>query len=401
MIYHPSIHISAPEDNYLLSPADAVIGEYISGDEAEQLAYRLAFCGLGHVAPNPLVGCVLVGADGRLLGRGAHHGYGDKHAEVVAIEDALQNFPAAKLRGATMYVTLQPCDHHGKTPPCTDLIIRYQMARVVYGLPDPNPSVDSLNTLQRHGIAVQQGEFNRDIDWLDEAYFWQQDRQAKRPYVALKIATTRTGLYGYEGQGRHWLTNARARRYGHYLRQRYDAVLIGRQTLESDNPALNVRLELRVSSLRNPYKVILAHPDKLNALENLQVLRHEPEKTIFVAPAGSSVSTKASRLIANILMVSADANGYNLLELLEKLREKLGVMSLLVEGGGKVWQSFYSAGLVDKVHLFQANSEAQGAGALYWHWRQKTKLSSANLTATRLIWLDSDRLYEGSLPLHN
>ncbi|MDE3270354.1 MAG: bifunctional diaminohydroxyphosphoribosylaminopyrimidine deaminase/5-amino-6-(5-phosphoribosylamino)uracil reductase RibD [Pseudomonadota bacterium] len=394
MIYHPSIHISAPEDNYLVAPSDPAIGAHISADDAKQLAYHLAFSGLGYVAPNPLVGCVIVSADGRLLGRGAHQTFGGKHAEVIAIEDALHNFSNAKLQAATIYVTLQPCDHHGKTPPCTELIIRHRLAKVVYDLSDPNPNINSVETLQANGITVQRCEFNRDIHWLDEAYFWRYNQQPPdRPYVAMKIAATHNGMYAQAGQGRQWLTTVRARQYGHYLRQRYDAILVGRNTLELDNPMLNVRLPLQ--TLRHPFKIILAHPDKLATLERLQVLTHEPDKTIFVIPAGSHVSAKASRLLAHTLAVpSDDTAGYHLPSLLAKLQTQFGITSLLVEGGGKVWQSFWAAGVVDKLHLFQSNSETTSAKAQYW--QQQVKLSTAHLSATRLVWLDADRLYEAS-----
>ena len=388
-----NMHISTPEDTFLLTTPNAVIGKKINAKEAMQLAYRLAFAGLGHVSPNPLVGCVITDNENNLLGTGAHTCYGGEHAEAVAIKQVLARFSSAKLRDATMHVTLQPCDHHGKTPPCTTLLQRYRFRKVYYGMPDPNPLVGKASALlAKDGIICEQNTIP-DLQWLDEVYFWHhQDKiyshvQDKQIYVAAKIASSLDGSFAYKNKGRKWLTSERARQYGHFLRQRYDAIIIGRKTLELDNPTLNVRLAMKTA--RNPLKIIFANPDFLQG--TYHALTHEADKTFFVVAAKTSVQTPD----VQVLSVPTNSRGqFVLQQLLQILRQKLSIHSVLLEGGGVLWQSFFQAGLVDKLHLFQAG-QLLGGDKFFHRW-QGTE-GKTQLHALRLLPLDGDWQIEGRL----
>ena len=354
------MYVGVPEDEFLLTPPSLSFGERLSVAQCQVLAYRLAFAGLGHVSPNPLVGCVITDARDRLLAVGAHRRYGEQHAEVEAVTQALARGGAKCLRGATMHVTLQPCTHHGKTPPCSELLLQHRLRRVYFGLSDPNPRVGDLQKLQQAGIVCEKYE-HHDLQWLDEAYFFHMQRHAAgkepRPFVAVKIAAGLDGSFAAHASGkgtskRLRLSCARALQYGHFLRQRYDAIMVGAGTLQLDDPRLNVRVAF--PQRRTPKRVVLANAMSLRA--DLRVLTSEPHTAIVVVPETEAKHCAALLPAAAVLLPlpRQAEGGFNLLPLLQTLQRQHDIHSLLVEGGGKLWASFFSAGLVDKLHLLQS-----------------------------------------------
>src|SRR5258706_309746 len=195
----------------------------------------LARRGAGSVSPNPMVGCVIV-KKGIVIGRGYHRRFGGPHAEVNAIRSS-----AAPVRGSTLYVNLEPCNHQGKTPPCTELIIRSKIARVVVGTTDPNPLVSGggIRRLRRAGVKVSVGLLEEECLRLNEFFF--KYITTRLPFVTLKVAQTLDGKIAAPKSFPRWITGRQSRRHVHTLRSQYDAVMVGAGTVLADNPRLTVR----------------------------------------------------------------------------------------------------------------------------------------------------------------
>lgn len=399
------MYIGAPEDMFLLAPQPLPFGARLSDEQCHALAYRTAFAGLGHVSPNPLVGCVITDARGCLLAVGVHRRYGAMHAEAEAVAQAQARGGANCLRGGRIFVTLQPCTHHGKTPPCSELLLRHGLQEVHFGMNDPDPRVSGLEALQQMGVVCRKYT-HRELCWLDEAYFFHaRGREARnkelasgrksceypRPFVAAKLAAGLDGSFAaQQGQPRLHLSCARALQYGHFLRQRYDAILVGAGTLRDDNPCLNVRAPF--PQRRTPQRVVLADVAALRA--KLRVFETDPHTVIVVVPETEAVCS-APLLPAGATLLPLprrEEGGLDLLALLQILYREHGIYSLLLEGGGQLWASFFAAGLVDKVHLFQ--TARLHAPARYWGVELGDKLS-VSLRDVRLLPLASDWMVEG------
>ena len=345
--------VAIPEDEFLLTPQPLPLGERLSDTQCHALAYQMAFAGLGWVAPNPLVGCVITDMQGRLLAVGAHRRYGAAHAEVEAITQALARAGEACLRQARIFVTLQPCTHHGKTPPCSELLQRYQPRQVFFGAYDPNPQVGAITALQQAGIACHKYE-HRELRWLDEPYFFHAAQTRARPFVAVKIAATLDGSFAApHDQPRLRLSCKRALRYGHFLRQRYDAIMVGTGTLRRDNPRLDVRVPF--PRHRNPQRVVLANVELLQT-SKLRVVATDPDTVIVAVPAPEAkhAATLLPRTVRLLPLPQLPDGRLDLSVLLETLYREHKIYSILLEGGGRLWQSFFAAGLVDKLHLLQS-----------------------------------------------
>ena len=393
------MYVGVPEDEFLLTPPSLPFGVRLSAAQCQELAYRLAFAGLGHVSPNPLVGCVITDRHDRLLAVGAHRRYGRQHAEVEAVTQALARGGAECLRGAGMHVTLQPCTHYGKTPPCSELLLQHRIRRVCFGMSDPNPGVGDLQKLQQAGIVYEKYE-HQDLQWLDEAYFFHMQRKVagkkQRPFVAVKIAAGLDGSFaarasGKEAAERLRLSCARALQYGHFLRQRYDAVMVGANTLRLDDPRLNVRVAF--PQPRTPKRVVLANAVSLRA--DLRVLASEPHTVIVVVPEAEAKRC-AALLPASAVLLPLPRQvegGFDLSQLLQTLHRQHDIYSLLVEGGGRLWASFFTAGLVDKLHLLQ--SPCTHPQARRWMAALGDTPARA-LRQVRLLPLAGDWVIEGS-----
>jgi diaminohydroxyphosphoribosylaminopyrimidine deaminase/5-amino-6-(5-phosphoribosylamino)uracil reductase len=304
-------------------------------------AFELAWRGWGRVQPNPLVGAVIL-QDGELVGEGWHPEYGERHAEAIALAAA-----GERARGATMIVTLEPCSHQGKQPPCTQAIIQAGIRRVVAAVSDPNPvAAGGAAQLRSAGIEVELGRAENAAS-SQNAIFLHTFRNGSRPFVALKLATTLNGRIA-DGLGRsRWISGEPARDFVQWLRAGFDAIGVGGRTARFDDPSLTVRGSVR--PLTPPKRVVFDSAADLGPqLTLVRTARETP--TVVVVSAGAD-SGRIKRLEAAGVTV---LNGATLKEALAALRSQLGIHSLLVEGGGQLAGALLAAGLVDRYYWLQA-----------------------------------------------
>ena len=317
-------------------------------------ALSLAALGEGTTRPNPLVGCVVV-HDGVVLGRGFHRAAGEPHAEALALEQA-----GARARGATLYVNLEPCAHHGRTAPCAPAIVRAGIARVVAAIVDPNPLVDGagLSALRGAGIAVTEGVLAAEARALNAPFL--STHQRGRPSVTLKAAQSLDGRISAASGRSTWVTGFASRLYAHRLRFSHDAVLVGAGTVRRDDPRLTVRLP-GVSASRR--RVVLAPRLALDPAAKVFLRESDeaPRTRVYVAADCPRAEVARFRDVADVVPVAHSAGGgFDLAMVLADLHG-IGVQSVLVEGGGKTLGAFLSSGLADDVVLFVAN-RLYGAG---------------------------------------
>ena len=319
-----------------------------------QQALDLALKGRGRVSPNPLVGCVIVDAHGHRIGAGYHKKYGNAHAEVEAIRSV--EYTEA-LKDATVYVTLEPCSHHGKTPPCADLLATLPIKRVVIAQKDPNPLVNGsgIEKLQANDIEVSLGVLEQEAEQVNE--FFNHAQRFGRPFVTLKMAQTVDGYLAAADGDSQWITSKAARTKVHEWRSHYDAVLIGRQTAMADNPELTVR---HVRG-RQPMRVVLDGPYTLPRELHLFSDKHESKTTIITWNKEASSDDvdpmiklmKHNYFRGKVIQVSNKGGHVDLREAISALGS-IGVQSILVEAGQQLGSALLREGLVDKVELFLA-----------------------------------------------
>ena len=310
------------------------------------MALDLAAKGQGYTSPNPMVGAVVVN-DGQIVGRGYHKVAGGSHAEVNALDAA-----GEYAKGATLYVTLEPCNHTGRTPPCTRKILELGVARVVAAMKDPNRNVagGGAEFLEQNGVRVTTGVCEVEARKLNEAFV--KFARTGRPFVMAKCAATLDGRIATRTGDSKWVTGETARRFVHQLRHRTDAIMVGINTIRNDDPSLTTRLSGSQGS--DPVRVIL--DTHLSISPDARVLRQPSTKpTILVA--GPPVAEYKRRALeksgAQVLEVALK----NELIDMNALMEQLGAMeltSLLIEGGGRVLASAFKLAVVDKVLFFYA-----------------------------------------------
>jgi diaminohydroxyphosphoribosylaminopyrimidine deaminase/5-amino-6-(5-phosphoribosylamino)uracil reductase len=320
---------------------------------AMRRALGLARRGWGRVAPNPLVGAVVV-RDGRIVGEGWHPWLGAPHAEPIALAEA-----GDQARGATLYVTLEPCNHHGRTPPCTEAILEAGLTRVVYAVPDPHPvAAGGAARLAAHGVAVQGGVLEREAAELNAPFLFAA-RGATRPWISLKLAVSLDGAIADQSRRPAWLTGPPARRAVHRLRAGADAVAVGIGTACADDPLLTVR---HGDAPRTPpVRVIFDRRARLPLASRLVRTVADAPVWCVVAPAAADDAEGARRAAleaAGVRLVPA----VDLPTALVTLRA-LEVRHLLVEGGAGLAGALVDANLVDRLIMIQA-PVVLGAGAL-------------------------------------
>jgi diaminohydroxyphosphoribosylaminopyrimidine deaminase/5-amino-6-(5-phosphoribosylamino)uracil reductase len=318
------------------------------------IALRMARRGIGSTSPNPSVGAVIADeATGELIARAVTAPSGCPHAEPLAIAQA-----GGRARGKTMYVTLEPCSHHGKTPPCSDAVVAAGLARVVVALTDPDPRVSGrgIDQLRAAGIAVTRGVRAEEAHWLTRGHIVRVTE--RRPFVQLKMALGADGRVPRGSAGAPvFVTGPVARARGHLMRAEADAVLIGNRTLRDDDPDLTCRLPGLAH--RSPIRIVLA--TDLEGLEQsrlVQSARAVPVHVVTTDRADADQHTKTQALKSagvTVHVVRAVAGRIWLPSLLERLAE-IGVTRLLVEGGPGVWRAFAKHGLFDEVVLFRAGA---------------------------------------------
>lgn len=318
--------------------------------EADQIWMRraldLAARARGRTSPNPMVGAVLV-KDGQLIGEGFHAYAGSDHAEVAALRDA---GPAA--RGATLYVSLEPCSHYGRTPPCVEQILQAGIRRVVAACEDPNPAVSGkgIAALRAAGLSVDVGVLAEEAERLNEAFFTHV--RTGRPFVTLKVAASLDGKIATRTGESRWITGESARRRVHQLRNEMDAVLVGIGTVLRDDPLLTTRLG--IADQRDPIRVVV---DNLARLP----LRAKAVNRASTAPTILAVSQMAPRTKlealeregVQVIVVESSPRRVSLERLIEALGKR-GILSVMIEGGAEINASALREGVVDKVLVFLA-----------------------------------------------
>ena len=319
-------------------------------------ALELAARGAGQVSPGPLVGCVVVAPGGDVLGEGFYLFEGVKHAETLALEQA-----GARARGATAYVTLEPHAHTGRTPPCTEALVRAGIARVVAPVEDPNPLVSGrgFEELRRAGVEVTVGVLAREAERLNEKYFHALRRG--RPFVHLKLACSLDGRIATSTGHARWISSAESRARAHRLRRESDAILVGSGTAVADDPLLTDRSGL---PRRRPLlRVVLDERLRLGAQS--QLARTAREAPVLLFTSEKADARRAAELEScGVEVIRSAAGVRDLAAVLEELRRR-EAQGLIVEGGAGVAGAFLRAGLVDKASFFVAplilGSDALGA----------------------------------------
>ena len=307
-------------------------------------ALALAKKGWGHVASNPMVGCVIAKGS-EIIAEGYHQEYGGGHAEVQALGQ-LKKVP----QGATMYVTLEPCSHHGKTPPCVDAIIKSGIQRVVIGASDPNPkAAGGALTLSNYSVVCQTGLMADQSKSLNRAFFIMLEKQ--RPMIALKMASTLNGYIARSDGSSQWITSLEARKRVHYLRGGYQAILVGNETLLKDNP----RLDCRFYNLPNPARICIDRHGRLPAALNI----FNEGKVFYFS---HSFRTDLPSHIQQVYL--EDISSYEMIvsQVLDYLLQA-GINSLFVEGGAKLASLLIDLGLVDYGYLFFGGKYFRPGGA--------------------------------------
>lgn len=316
-----------------------------------KLAISLAQATIGQTSPNPSVGAVLV-KDGKLIGTGSHLQAGTPHAEVHAIHQA-----GSLAKNATLYVTLEPCNHYGKTPPCTDLIIKSGIKKVYVACLDPNPLVagKGINKLKNAGIEVEVGLCMDEARQLNEKFF--HYIQTKTPFVTLKAAVTLDGKTATKLGDSKWISSPQSRQDVHTLRHEHDAILVGINTVLQDNPLLTTR---RPQGGKNPIRVILDSQLKIPLDSN--VLLDQSAKTIIFT--GNHVDSLKKEKIENLgaEIISAATPNISIKEVLKILGQR-NIMSLLVEGGSEVHASFVKCNAFQQIILYIAPTVIGGRNA--------------------------------------
>jgi len=360
-----------------VNPADAVFL-----DRALELAQR----GLGSTSPNPPVGAVVV-SDGRIVGEGYHHHAGAPHAEIEALLEAGDN-----ARGATLYVSLEPCAHHGRTPPCTEAILNSGIARVVGGVADPTArsARAGFEILRARGLEVVNAHSERGREMIEP---FARAARSERPYIALKLAVSLDGFVASKPNLQEWLTSEEARAFVRDLRIAHDALAVGAQTVRIDNPQLTVRPP---HDRELPYaRVVFCQASSLPAQSKIFAAQNGYAKTTVVAPASARAMFGEIERVADLVWIEGDPEeGLNLMQALRALRSR-GISSLLCEGGPTLASRLIDCGLVDRFYWIVAPRLLGAVGAV-----RALSLSAARsigrLRFDRIEQLGADVLISGT-----
>lgn len=324
-------------------------GDFLSDEQAMQLAIQEAYKGAPFVSPNPLVGCVILDENHKFLSSGYHHKYGQPHAEV----DAYTKLSEQELHNAQVFVTLEPCAHEGKTPSCAKALAKMPIKRVIFGLEDPNPLVagQGAQIIRDAGISCLEydGELKADLEDTCEVFL--KNFREQKTFVAAKVAQSLDGQIALASGESKWITSESSREFVHELRAWYDAVIVGRNTIETDNPSLNVR---HPEIQKENYLIVIDPEGKI--LESGKWYKflelHKKEKIIF--------ATKKE--------IKADYQTIKFTDLNDLLRQlwQMKIKSVFIEGGAHTYSSFLSAGLIDRLHIFTAPVIIGSGEGLSW-----------------------------------
>ncbi|ETI91399.1 bifunctional diaminohydroxyphosphoribosylaminopyrimidine deaminase/5-amino-6-(5-phosphoribosylamino)uracil reductase RibD [Clostridium butyricum] len=307
-------------------------------------ALELAVKGIGMVNPNPMVGAVIV-KDNKVIGAGFHEKYGHAHAERNAVKNAVED-----IEGATVYVTLEPCAHYGKTPPCVDLLIEKKVRKVVIGMLDPNPLVagKSIKKLKENNIEVKVGVKEKECRKLNEVFI--KYITTKKPFVIMKAGISIDGKIATSSGESKWITSERSRLHSHELRNRMSGIMVGINTVLSDDPSLTYRGEHKG---KDPLRIII--DSTLKVPFESKVIKYNNNNTIVACVENTDLikKEKLEKMGVKIIETKSKKGKVDLQEVVEKLgKEKID--SILLEGGGTLNFSALKEGIVDKVRFYIA-----------------------------------------------
>lgn len=311
-----------------------------------QRCLELAQTGMASVSPNPMVGCVIV-KNHKIIGEGYHSKFGQAHAEVNAVNAVIAQYgtqATSLLKDATVYVSLEPCAHFGKTPPCADLLIRHEVKKVVIGNKDPFPDVDGkgISKLKNAGIEVHQGILDKECKQLNRRFFTRIEKQ--RPYIILKWAQTANGYFAPLIPSKQWISTPLAKRLVHKWRSEEDAILVGKKTIIADNPQLTTR----EWEGKNPIRLVI---DK-----NLEI---PIEKHIYNNEAKTIVFNEVKTAVSqNIHYIQMEDMHYYLAQKIAFQLYLMDVQSVIIEGGSNILNQFIFSNLWDEARVFN--------GAINW-----------------------------------
>lgn len=305
---------------------------------------KLAKKGEGHVSPNPLVGSLVLDKNGNIAGEGCHQKYGEAHAEVNALNQA-----GHKAQGGTIYVSLEPCSHHGKTPPCIDRIIKEKISTLIVGMTDPNPLVsgEGIQKAKQAGITVIENVLTDECKKLNEIFI--KNITEKKPFIAIKTASTIDGKIATSSGNSKWITSEAARDEVQRLRNKYDAILTGSGTVIADNPSLTCRKK----GLRNPARIII--DSELKTPPDSKVYNDDETRVIIIVSENVD-KNKLKNYPEHIEILKCRTNLDNKISL-ENLAQNLyekRIFSVLVEAGGILNGIFLKSNLIDKAYFFIA-----------------------------------------------
>jgi len=309
-----------------------------------QRALELARLGIGNTSPNPMVGCVIVHED-KIIGEGWHQKPGGPHAEVVAINSVSKT---CLLKNASVYVTLEPCSHYGKTPPCADLLIKSSVKNVYVSIEDPNPLVkgNGIRKMQEAGIQVETGLLGTKARKLNKRFLTSMENH--RPYITLKWAQTSDGFIARKDFDSKWISNEFSRQIAHKWRSEEDAILVGANTVRYDDPSLNVR----DWSGKDPVRIVIDRENELSG--DYHVFDSSTMTFIY--------NTEVEKEQKNVQWVNIPSKSF-LLNVIRDLHER-NIQSILVEGGGQILNAFIEEGLWDEARVFTSpNKFGEGISA--------------------------------------
>ena len=353
-----------------------------------QRAIELARKALLTCAPNPMVGAVIV-KGGKIIGEGYHQVAGCDHAEIRAIKDAKKK--GHDLKGAVIYVTLEPCSTYGRTPPCTKAIIENQFAAVKIGTIDPNPkhAGRAVKILTDAGIKVTVAD-KADCRELNEVFNARMEKG--RPFIHLKWAMSLDGKLAAESGDAKWISNEKSRYEAHKLRAKYNAVLVGSKTVIADDPSLSIRLSKKE---RQPFKIVLDSEAKLSY--NGRLTKNTPSEKIIIAVSQKAKADRIKKLKERgFTVIKTKGERVSLPELLKALA-KLGISGILVEGGSETLTSFLKAKLADRITVFIAPKLLGGTRSPITQSLCQTPKKSPKIVWTTIKKFDDDFMLEGEL----
>lgn len=308
-----------------------------------QRCLELAYLGMGNVSPNPLVGCVIV-SDGKIIGEGYHEKFGEAHAEVNAVKAVTEKYgnqAAALLANATAYVSLEPCAHFGKTPPCADLLVKHRIKRVVIGNRDPFEGVNGkgIEKLKNAGIEVVSGVLEAECSKLNRRFFTRIRKQ--RPYIILKWAETADGYFAPNNGAQQWISGALAQTLVHKWRGEEDAILIGKRTAMVDNPQLNARMW----EGKNPLRILIDR--NLDVPQSHHIYNDQAKTVIF--------NEHKTEVNHNIHYIQMEDMQYYLPQKIAFQLYLMDIQSVIIEGGANILHQFINAKLWDEARIFIAD----------------------------------------------